>query len=158
MLYLREIRLLWMTAFLLNIWCVFESCASEAVIESDEVIYIKEEGHIIFKGNVECVKDDVFISAPRMKAELDAKTGDVIMVFCYDKVKIKTSKEEAFGSEGQYDVKNGVVKLRGGVVLMQGKSKISGDELVHVKDQTLLRSNNKQRVSATLYHDGGIVR
>jgi lipopolysaccharide export system protein LptA len=69
-------------------------------------------------------------------------------------VTIETPREHAKGENGEYDVQNGVFKLKGDVILTQEGSVLKGHELVHVQqtEQSLLRGDagSKTRVKAHL--------
>ena len=83
----------------------------------------------VFEGSAVAVQGDMRLGAERLIVIYDEELGDVKAVAAEGDVSFTNGQERASAEFGEYSVPDGLLVLRGNVVLNQGPNAIEGDML-----------------------------
>ena len=102
-------------------------------VDADRIDVLDQESQAIFSGNVRVRQANLTLEADRMKVAYSRPaTGDPVVqrLDADGNVRITTPSERATSRFGIYDVEKRLLTLVGGVVLVQGSTRIEGNRLV----------------------------
>lgn len=102
-------------------------------VDADRIDVLDQENQAIFTGNVRVRQANLTLEADRMKiAYTRPATGDPVIqrLDADGNVRIATPSERATSRFGIYDVEKRLLTLVGGVVLVQGQTRVEGNRLV----------------------------
>jgi lipopolysaccharide export system protein LptA len=97
---------------------------------ADSLTVDQATGAALFEGNVVIGQGDMRIAAQRVSVSYDAETGDITRLDIEGQVTFVTATEAAEAARAIYDLATGVLTLTGDVLLSQGASAISADQMV----------------------------
>lgn len=126
--------------------------AAPVEITADSLNVDQASGTAIFEGNVLIGQGDLRISAGRVQVVYSDETGDIAQLEASDGVTFITEAEAAEAENASYDLSDGTLTLNGDVLLTQGASALSADQMI-----VNLESGNAQmtgRVRTTFSQDG----
>ena len=106
---------------------VDRSAAVEVAADSLEVD--QKSGKAVFSGNVVVGQGDLKISAARIEVVYSEGTGDISRLLASGGVTFVTATEAAEAENAIYDIVGGRLILTGDVLLTQGPSAISANEM-----------------------------
>jgi lipopolysaccharide export system protein LptA len=106
----------------------------------------------IFEGNVLIGQGDLRISAGRVQVVYSEETGDIAQLEASGGVTFITETEAAEAENASYDLTSGTLTLNGDVLLTQGASALSADQMVVNLDSGNARMTG--RVRTTFSQDG----
>ncbi len=111
------------------------SAAIEVTADSLEVD--QETGEAIFEGNVVIGQGDLRLTASRVEIVYGASTAQIARLLASGGVTFVTAGEAAEAEQADYDVTSGLLVLTGDVLLTQGASAISAQQMaINVTDGT----------------------
>jgi len=102
-------------------------------VDADRIDVLDQENQAIFTGNVRVRQGSLTLESERMKvAYTRPASGDPVVqrIDADGNVRITTPSEHATSRFGIYDVDRRLLTLVGGVVLVQGSTRIEGNRLV----------------------------
>lgn len=102
-------------------------------ITADNLELRQQENKAIFEGRVDVLQDKVRIRANKLIVSYDGKAaagGKIRNLAAEGGVYITSGKDSAKGAWARYDVVSRIIKMGGGVTLMQGENVIKGESLV----------------------------
>lgn len=86
-------------------------------------------GTAVFEGNVVVGQGELVLSTDRLNVIRGETTGDISRLMASGGVTFVTPTEAAESSTADYDLEDGILIMRGSVLLTQGTSAISGDTM-----------------------------
>lgn len=98
-------------------------------VTADSLTIDQESGAAIFSGNVQISQGDLKISAGEVEVIYVEATGKIDRLSVRGGVVFSGPTEAAKADSADYDITGGILILRGNVVLTQGQSAISSDEM-----------------------------
>ncbi len=99
-------------------------------IAADSLAVDQASGAAVFEGNVVVGQGALRLSAGRVRVVYDDATGDIANLEASGGVTFVTDTEAAEALTANYDLGNGQLILTGDVLLTQGASAISADEMI----------------------------
>jgi lipopolysaccharide export system protein LptA len=105
-------------------------------IVSDALEVRQDENVAIFTGDVEAAQGTLRLTSDTLtvyydtESESDTETGAIQRMTAEGSVFLSNGTETAEGSTAEYNVVTGMMRMRGDVILTQGKNAIAGDALV----------------------------
>ena len=104
-------------------------------IVSDSLEVRQAESIAIFEGTVEAAQDTLRLTADKVTVLYDQEnsesdTGAIRQMIAEGNVFLSNGAETAQSDYGEYDVANGMVRMRDNVVLTQGENALKGQRLV----------------------------
>jgi lipopolysaccharide export system protein LptA len=92
----------------------------------------QETGIAVFSGDVVVTQGQLTLTAPRIEVRGDSARDDqgIREVLASGGVFLRTAQDTARSETAVYDVATGILRMQGDVVLTQGTSTISGQQLV----------------------------
>ena len=112
---------------------VDQSAAIE--VTADSLSVNQENGQAIFDGNVLIIQGDLRLSAERVEVVYGTATSEIAQLNASGGVTFVTAEEAAEAAQAQYDVTSGQLILTGEVLLTQGASAISAEQMtINVAD------------------------
>jgi lipopolysaccharide export system protein LptA len=121
-------------------------------ITADSLNVDQASGTAIFEGNVLIGQGDLRISAGRVQVVYSEETGDIAQLEASGGVTFITETEAAEAENASYDLTSGTLTLNGDVLLTQGASALSADQMVVNLDSGNARMTG--RVRTTFSQDG----
>lgn len=121
-------------------------------VTADSLNVDQDSGTAIFEGNVLIGQGDLRISAGRVQVVYSDETGDIAQLEASGGVTFVTDTEAAEAESASYDLTSGTLTLNGDVLLTQGNSALSAEQMV-----VNLTTGNAQmtgRVRTTFSQDG----
>lgn len=99
-------------------------------ISADSLDVDNSTGESLFSGNAVLAQGDMRLAAPRIRIIYDASgDGRIQRLEASGGVMLVTAQEEAEAQTAEYEVIAGVVRMRGSVMLTQGRNVLTGDRL-----------------------------
>lgn len=98
-------------------------------VSADSLSVDQDSGTAIFAGNVVVGQGDLRLSAGEVQVIYSAETGDIAQLKASGGVTFVTATEAAEARGADYDLVAGTLVLRGDVLLTQGASALSADEM-----------------------------
>lgn len=98
-------------------------------VTSDQLTVNQADGTAIFTGNVLVVQGEMRMTSPKVTVEYDQATKKVTRLHAVDGVTLANGGESAESQEAVYTVDDGHVLMTGNVLLTQGTSALSGQQL-----------------------------
>lgn len=98
-------------------------------IGADSLTIDQETGRALFEGNVVVGQGDLRLGAQRVEVFYSETTGNVTRLLASGGVTFVTSTEAAEANNADYNLAAGTLILSGSVLLSQGASAISADEM-----------------------------
>ncbi|EBA14208.1 LptA/OstA family protein [Roseobacter sp. CCS2] len=106
-------------------------------VTADSLSVDQASGKAIFDGNVIIGQGDLRLTAGRVEVIYGADTSQIARLIATKGVTFVTAEEAAEAQEADYDITTGLLILAGGVLLTQGPSAISADQMtINVTDGT----------------------
>lgn len=106
-------------------------------VTADTLSVDQDTGSAVFAGSVVVVQGDLRMSAGRVEVIYGADTSQITNLFASEGVTFVTADEAAEAQQADYDIATGLLFLSGDVLLTQGPSAISADNMViNVTDGT----------------------
>ena len=106
-------------------------------VSADSLTVDQDSGTAVFSGNVLIGQGDLRLSAGQVRVVYDGATGDIARLIASGGATFVTATEAAEAQEADYDLVSGTLTLRGDVLLTQGASALSADEMtVNLNDGT----------------------
>lgn len=106
-------------------------------VTADSLSVDQASGLAVFDGSVLIVQGDLRLAAERVEVVYGTDTSQIARLIAKGGVTFITAEEAAEAQEADYDVTTGLLILRGDVLLTQGPSAISANEMViNVTDGT----------------------
>ena len=99
-------------------------------VSADSLTVDQDTGTAVFSGNVLIGQGDLRMSAAQVRVVYDGDTGDIARLVASGGATFVTATEAAEAQEADYDLTSGTLTLRGEVLLTQGASALSADEMV----------------------------
>ena len=104
-------------------------------VTADSLSVNQENGQAIFDGNVLIIQGDLRLSAQRVEVIYGNATSEIAQLNASGGVTFVTAEEAAEAAQAQYDVTSGQLILTGEVLLTQGASAISAEQMtINVAD------------------------
>ncbi len=98
-------------------------------VSADSLSVDQDSGTAIFAGNVIIGQGDLRLSATEVEVVYSDATGDIARLKASGGVTFVTATEAAEAQSADYDLSAGTLTLRGDVLLTQGASALSSDEM-----------------------------
>lgn len=98
-------------------------------VSADNLSVDQDSGTAIFSGNVVIGQGTLRLSAGRVEVVYSDTTGDIARLKVAGGVTFVTATEAAEAQTADYDLTNGTLILSGDVLLTQGASALSADEM-----------------------------
>ncbi|MEJ8562189.1 LptA/OstA family protein [Yoonia sp. GPGPB17] len=106
-------------------------------VTADSLSVDQASGKAVFNGNVIIVQGDLRLTAGRVEVLYGTDTSQIARLIATEAVTFVTAEEAAEAQEADYDVTTGLLILAGDVLLTQGPSAISADQMtINVTDGT----------------------
>lgn len=123
-------------------------------IISDRVLYRGQLGKAFFTGKVLMTQDDLSVNTHEVEVvfkhlDKNEKTSSEMQYIIFkNKITFKSASQSASADKGYYNVKEGILKMQGNVVLNQGGNIIKSDEMIYIKatDEALFKSISNDNV------------
>ena len=104
--------------------------ASAAIeISADNLSVDQDTGTAVFSGNVVIGQGDLRLSAGKVEVIYGGKTGQIARLMATGGTTFVTATEAAEANSADYNIESGSLVLRGEVLLTQGASAISADQM-----------------------------
>ncbi|PJI85795.1 lipopolysaccharide export system protein LptA [Yoonia maricola] len=106
-------------------------------VTADSLAVDQASGKAVFNGNVIIAQGDLRLTAGQVEVVYGADTSQIARLIASEGVTFVTAEEAAEAQQADYDVVSGLLILAGEVLLTQGPSAISADEMtINVTDGT----------------------
>lgn len=99
-------------------------------IEADQLEISQADSSAVFTGNVVIRQGDLALSAPMVTVVYDEATSDVASLVATGGVTLVSGEEAAEAETAEYSVTDGVIIMRGNVLLAQGLSSLASEEMI----------------------------
>lgn len=99
-------------------------------IAAESLTVDQDTGTAVFEGEVVIGQGDLRLSAQRVEVVYGATTGEIARLRASGRVVFATATEAAEATTADYDITNGTLELSGNVLLTQGPSAISAEQMV----------------------------
>ena len=99
-------------------------------VTADNLNVDQDTGTAVFSGNVVIGQGDLRLSAPEVRVTYAAETGDITRLQATGGATFATATEAAEAQSAEYDLASGLLTLNGDVLLTQGQSALSADNMV----------------------------
>ncbi len=121
-------------------------------VSADSLSVDQDSGTAVFDGNVLIGQGDLRLSAGRVEVIYSDATGDIALLKAAGGVTFVTATEAAEAQTADYDLTAGTLVLSGEVLLTQGASALSADEM-----RINLNTGNAQMTGrvTTVFQQGG---
>lgn len=104
--------------------------AAPIEVTADSLSIDQDTGRAVFDGNVVIGQGDMRVTAGRVEVVYGADTSEIVALIASGTVTFVTPSEAAEAQEARYDVVTGMLTLAGEVLLTQGASAISADQMM----------------------------
>ena len=98
-------------------------------VAADSLSVDQDSGTAVFTGNVVIGQGDLRLSAGIVRVVYTEKTGNIAQLIASDGVTFVTTTEAAEAQDADYNLITGILTLTGDVLLTQGTSALSSDEM-----------------------------
>jgi len=98
-------------------------------VAADSLSVDQDSGTAVFTGNVVIGQGDLRLSAGTVRVVYTEKTGNIAQLIASDGVTFVTTTEAAEAQDADYNLITGILTLTGDVLLTQGTSALSSDEM-----------------------------
>ena len=98
-------------------------------VAADSLSVDQDSGTAVFTGNVVIGQGDLRLSAGIVRVVYTEKTGNIAQLIASDGVTFVTTTEAAEAQDADYNLITGILTLTGNVLLTQGTSALSSDEM-----------------------------
>lgn len=106
-------------------------------VTSDSLSVDQDTGVAVFEGDVFIGQGDLRLTAERVEVVYGTDTSQIARLIASGGVTFVTAAEAAEAQSAEYDIETGLLSLRGDVLLTQGASAISAEEMIiNVNDGT----------------------
>ena len=99
-------------------------------VTADALEVDQAAGTAVFTGNVAIVQGDLRLAAPQVQVTYSDTTGDITRMQASGGVTFVTATEAAEAQTADYDLSTGLLTLNGEVLLTQGASALSANQMV----------------------------
>ncbi|MEZ0324087.1 MAG: lipopolysaccharide transport periplasmic protein LptA [Hydrogenothermaceae bacterium] len=121
------------------------------VITADKVEYFNKERLIIYTGNVEVNKGNIYLRADSMKIYLDNK-NDISRILAVGNVYFKQENKWGKGNEGEYIKDQDLIILRGKAEVHQDKNSVEGEVIYYyITEEKAISTGQKERVRTIFF-------
>lgn len=122
-------------------------------IEADELAISQADNSATFSGNVVIKQGEMSLSAPLVTVVYNPETSDIDALIATGGVTLVSGEEAAEAEMAEYSVVDGVIVMKGDVLLAQGLSSLAAEEMtVNLNDGSALLTG---RVRTVLRSQGG---
>ncbi|MEL6684230.1 MAG: LptA/OstA family protein [Pseudomonadota bacterium] len=120
-----------------NLGGITVDTAAAIEVTADSLSVDQASGKAVFDGNVIIGQGDLRLTAGQVEVIYGTDTSQIARLIATEGVTFVTAQEAAEAREADYDVTSGLLILTGGVLLTQGPSAISADQMtINVTDGT----------------------
>ncbi len=99
-------------------------------VNSDSLNVNQEDGSAEFVGNVVVTQGEMRLSAERVRVIYNQDKSGIQRLEASDNVVLVSPPDAAEGDRAEYSIETGVITMQGNVLLTQGVSTISSDQMV----------------------------
>lgn len=121
-------------------------------VSADNLSVDQDSGTAVFSGNVVIGQGDLRLSAGSVRVVYSDSTGDIAQLLATDGVTLVTGSEAAEAATADYNLTTGILTLSGSVLLTQGASALSAEQMTI--DLNSGRSQMSGRVRTVFQQDG----
>ena len=120
-----------------NLGVITVDTAAAIEVTADSLSVDQASGKAVVDGNVIIGQGDLRLTAGQVEVIYGTDTSQIARLIATEGVTFVTAQEAAEAQEADYDVTTGLLILTGGVLLTQGPSAISADQMtINVTDGT----------------------
>ena len=98
-------------------------------VSADNLSVDQDSGTAVFSGNVVIGQGDLRLSAGYVRVVYSDSTGDIAQLLATDGVTLVTDSEAAEAATADYNLTTGILTLSGSVLLTQGASALSAEQM-----------------------------
>jgi len=121
-------------------------------ITADRMEFQRKRSTIVYKGNVQVVRDGVKIASDVLMARYDAKGGVLTSVVAEGKVRVSHGGRVMTGDKAVFDGADETITVSGNTVVRDGNSSISGSRItIYVNEDRSVVENSEGRVKAVIF-------
>ena len=121
-------------------------------VSADNLSVDQDSGTAVFSGNVVIGQGDLRLSAGSVRVVYSDSTGDIAQLLATDGVTLVTNSEAAEAATADYNLTTGILTLSGSVLLTQGASALSAEQMTI--DLNSGRAQMSGRVRTVFQRDG----
>ena len=121
-------------------------------VSADNLSVDQDSGTAVFSGNVVIRQGDLRLSAGSVRVVYSDSTGDIAQLLATDGVTLVTDSEAAEAATADYNLTTGILTLSGSVLLTQGASALSAEQMTI--DLNSGRAQMSGRVRTVFQQDG----
>ncbi|MDG2340621.1 MAG: LptA/OstA family protein [Paracoccaceae bacterium] len=116
-------------------------------IEADQLAVSQADNSATFSGNVVIRQGEMSLSAPLVTVVYNPETSDIDTLLASGGVTLVSGSEAAEADTAEYSVINGMITMRGDVLLAQGLSSLAANEMtVNLNDGSALLSGRVRTI------------
>jgi lipopolysaccharide export system protein LptA len=131
----------------INLGGIRADSSSPVEVAADSLTVDQDTGTAVFSGNVVIGQGDLRLSASSVRVIYDEATGDITKLNASGGVTFMTATEAAEAQTAVYDLTSGTIVLTGDVLLTQGASALSANQMtVNVNTGTAQMSGRVRTV------------
>lgn len=121
-------------------------------VSADNLSVDQDSGTAVFSGSVVIGQGDLRLSAGSVRVVYSDNTGDIAQLLATDGVTLVTGTEAAEAATADYNLTTGILTLSGSVLLTQGASALSAEQMTI--DLNSGRAQMSGRVRTVFQQDG----
>ena len=121
-------------------------------VSADNLSVDQNSGTAVFSGNVVIGQGDLRLYAGSVRVVYSDSTGDITQLLAIDGVTLVTATEAAEAATADYNLTTGILTLSGSVLLTQGASALSAEQITI--DLNSGRTQMSGRVRTVFQQDG----
>ena len=121
-------------------------------VSADNLSVDQDSGTAVFSGNVVIGQGDLRLSAGSVRVVYSDSMGDIAQLLATDGVTLVTDSEAAEAATADYNLTTGILTLSGSVLLTQGASALSAEQMTI--DLNSGRAQMSGRVRTVFQQDG----
>jgi lipopolysaccharide export system protein LptA len=121
-------------------------------VSADNLSVDQDSGTAVFSGNVVIGQGDLRLSAGSVRVVYSDSTGDIAQLLATDGVTLVTDSAAAEAATADYNLTTGILTLSGSVLLTQGASALSAEQMTI--DLNSGRAQMSGRVRTVFQQDG----
>lgn len=115
-------------------------------IISDSMEGMEKEKYVIFKGNVVAKQGELFIYCDSIEAYMNQESNEIEKAYAKGNVKIVKGDRISTCKEAIFDNKNGIITLKGDVVVFSGQDKLTGDVIkYYINEERVVVESEKDK-------------
>lgn len=131
----------------INLGGISADSSAPVEVAADSLTVDQDTGTAVFSGNVVIGQGDLRLSASSVRVIYDEATGDITKLNASGGVTFMTATEAAEAQTAVYDLTSGTIVLTGDVLLTQGASALSANQMtVNVNTGTAQMSGRVRTV------------